>query len=110
MGEALAKKPGIAKWFGKFDIKELSKISLFEGFYTSVCTTGLYFSSRFFARKQEGNTAHEHTAPIATAPVSEQADNQTPNKSFVKSLAKSPAASFKERYEAEAQHTPTLAV
>jgi hypothetical protein len=51
MGEWLKTKPKVAKAFGKYDVGELSKVSLFEAFYTSVCTAGLYFSSRLFARK-----------------------------------------------------------
>ena len=32
------------------DVKELSRVGFFEAFYTSVCTAGLYFSSRKIAQ------------------------------------------------------------
>lgn len=59
MGEWLAKKPGVVKWFRGLDVKELSRISFFEAFYTSVCTAGLYFSSRALARATNPN-GHKH--------------------------------------------------
>jgi hypothetical protein len=70
MGEWLAKKPGVKKFFGSLDVKELSRIGFFEAFYTSVCTAGLYVSSRFLARRgenkreaqEEQNAAAEHAA------------------------------------------------
>ena len=49
VGAWLAKKPSVVKWFGSLDVKELSRIAFFEAFYTSVCTAGLYFSSRYLA-------------------------------------------------------------
>jgi hypothetical protein len=78
-GEWIAKKPKLAKYFGKLDLPGLFKTSFFEAFYTSVCTAGLYFSSRFFAGigakkkpkethsqedtpKPETNTATPHAA------------------------------------------------
>jgi len=50
VGVWITKQPGIAKWFGKLDVRELSRIGFFEAFYTSVCTAGLYFTSRGMAR------------------------------------------------------------
>jgi len=50
-GAWMAKKPNLAKHFGNLDIKELGRVGVFEGFYTSVCTAGLYVTSRFIARK-----------------------------------------------------------
>ncbi len=87
MGEELSKNKTIAKWAGKLDIKELSKISLFEFFYTSVCTTGLYFSSRFFARQ---STVSEKPVEATANPDSQGAETQTP-----------PAKSFVSRYQDE---------
>jgi len=49
VGKMIAEKPELAKHFGGLDIPELSKISFFEMFYTSVCTAGLYVISRFLA-------------------------------------------------------------
>lgn len=60
IGEWLAKKPRVTKFFSPFgiklDIKELSKVSLFEFFYTSVCTAGLYFTSRRIAHFRHQST------------------------------------------------------
>jgi hypothetical protein len=83
MGEWLAKKPGVKKFFGTLDVKELSRIAFFEAFYTSVCTAGLYFSSRFIAKRgddknQEAKAdqakASEHlaAAPAVSEAVAEQ--------------------------------------
>lgn len=65
LGNWLKQKPAISKLFKKVDLTELSSISVFEGFYTSVCTAGLYFSSRFFARKAEKKD-EPSVAPIKT--------------------------------------------
>jgi hypothetical protein len=54
VGEHIQNNPDLAKHFGKHDISELSKIGFFEAFYTSVCTLGLYLSSRFIARATGG--------------------------------------------------------
>ncbi len=63
LGEMVASKPQIAKRFGSLDIAELGKIGVFEAFYTSVCTAGLYFSSRLFARIGEKKHATDKTQP-----------------------------------------------
>ena len=76
VGAWLSKKPGVKKFFGKLDVKELSRIAFFEAFYTSVCTGGLYFSSRFLARrtgnKDEVKPAAESVVqaqqPVVTSP------------------------------------------
>lgn len=60
-GEWIKERPKLAKYFGKLDIPALGKISAFEGFYTTVCTIGMYFASRFIARKIE----HKELAPAA---------------------------------------------
>lgn len=49
-GAKLEKVPAIAKIFRGHDVKELTRIAAFEAFYTTVCTAGLYLSSRTFAR------------------------------------------------------------
>lgn len=55
-GVALGNKVQEKGWFKNFaqkhDMPEIAKVTVFEAFYTSVCTLGLYLSSRFFARKQ----------------------------------------------------------
>lgn len=48
-GEKVAKGPH-AKYFGGLNIPYLYKTFAFEAFYTTVCTVGLYFSSRLIAR------------------------------------------------------------
>ncbi|MBI1275708.1 hypothetical protein GC177_07025 [bacterium] len=60
VGKWIESKPSLAKFFGKLDIPEVTKVGFFEFFYTSVCTAGLYISSRFFARL--GNKHAEHKA------------------------------------------------
>jgi len=55
LGEWMSKQPGIAKWFGKLDAKEIMRIAAFEIFYTTVCTAGLYFTSRRIARYTHRN-------------------------------------------------------
>jgi hypothetical protein len=48
-GKALEDK-GKLKWLGKTDKKDLFKSMYFESFYSTVCTVGLYYSSRIIAR------------------------------------------------------------
>ncbi len=59
MGEWISKKPELAKKFGSLEVPMLFKIGAFEAFYTSLCTTGLYFLSRFFADRIEHKTAEK---------------------------------------------------
>lgn len=56
LGNWINKNPGVKKVFGKHDAADIAKVSIFEAVYTSICTAGLYFSSRLFARKI---TAHK---------------------------------------------------
>lgn len=74
-GKKLAeKKPHWQKNRWNVDVPELFRISAFETFYTSVCTAGLYFSSRIIARltgnkdKPEAEQPIEHKGakPVAT--------------------------------------------
>lgn len=51
LGNWINRNPGVSKFFGKHDAGEIAKVSIFEAVYTSICTAGLYFSSRLFARK-----------------------------------------------------------
>lgn len=69
-GEWIAHKPGIAKWFGKLDTPGLFKTVFFEAFYTSVCTAGLYFSSRLLATRlnKKKLPAHETMVHHDTSP------------------------------------------
>lgn len=61
-GEKIAANPKLSKFFGKLDLPELFRITYFEAFYTSVCTTGLYVISRFLAKgsKEHKNTLEEY--------------------------------------------------
>lgn len=72
VGEWIEKKPKLAKYFGKLNVPGLFKIGFFEMFYTSVCTAGLYFSSRAIARLG-GKDNHLHAPAETAAP----ADTQT---------------------------------
>jgi len=73
-GEKLKKVPAIAKIFRGHDVKELTRIAAFEAFYTTVCTAGLYLSSRTFARwfdsKKEAreNVTSDHLQATPLAP------------------------------------------
>lgn len=66
-GIALGEKAQAKGWFKGFsqkhDMPEIAKVTVFEAFYTTVCTAGLYLTSRFFARKQGG----KHVAKEAHA-------------------------------------------
>lgn len=69
LGE-IAKKKGWFKNFAqKHDMHEVAKVTVFEAFYTTVCTAGLYLTSRFFARKQG-----KHLTPKTPA----ESNNTTP--------------------------------
>lgn len=70
VGHYLEKKPFFKKHFSNYNLPALSRVVAFEAFYTSVCTAGLYFSSRFFARKLEKKEKDE---PLAQAPINTEA-------------------------------------
>lgn len=118
-GEWIARNPDIAKPFGKLDIPGLFKTVFFEFFYTSVCTTGLYFSSRFIAklRRKPSNEADKNTVPAANSSDEAQAKNpaqeETPAEGkFTRAVGrkdmtpKEKPASQVERYEQDAAATP----
>ena len=67
-GKWVESKPNLKKYFGTLDIPELGKIGFFEAFYTSVCTAGLYFSSRMFGehKKIEVMPVRPKTSDTAT--------------------------------------------
>lgn len=69
------RKPGefVGKWmsstslqrrFPRTDFPELMRTTFFEGFYTSVCTTGLYYASRIFARQHDEKTGRIERDPV----------------------------------------------
>ena len=50
LGEYVAKNhPKFTQRFSKEGFEEMTKVSIFEGFYTSLCTVGLFFTSRWLA-------------------------------------------------------------
>ena len=83
LAEWVASKPSITKWFGKLDVREIFRVSIFEAFYTSVCTAGLYFSSRVIARKAEKKPAAE-APPAPQEPI--LVAESKPTKSFAAAI------------------------
>lgn len=63
-GEWVQNKPKIARLFKNLDIREIFRVTYFEAFYTSVCTLGLYFSSRAFARRHDQQTGRLERDPV----------------------------------------------
>lgn len=79
LGEMVANRPHMAKHFGSLDVPELGKIGAFEAFYTSVCTAGLYFSSRLFAKMfNSGKPNDTAAAPSAPATPGDAVLQETP--------------------------------
>jgi hypothetical protein len=93
IGKWVASKPRLAKHFGGLHIPALFGIGIFEAFYTSVCTTGLYFSSRLFARWGE-EKKHASEAQAA-APVTTSQSTAAPEQKITSHAAR----------EAARQHT-----
>jgi hypothetical protein len=63
MGEAVSKwgwlrDSKLASKNSVFNLPGLFKVGVFEAFYTTVCTIGLYFTSRLFAGKREKKATH----------------------------------------------------
>lgn len=82
MGDWLAKKPVAKKIFGGLDVKELSKVSLFEFFYTSLCTAGLYLTSRRIAYFSHNPDAEKKTQGAAEDCAATTAASEPPKKTF----------------------------
>ncbi len=115
LGEAITKKPGLMKMFGKLDVPELSKIAFFEYFYTSVCTAGLYFASRFMSRATADKNKEEAIAspPLASSLLSETQDHHVPTEERPKQWRTDKRApqSFRDRHkQAVAQQTAALII
>jgi hypothetical protein len=68
IGEWAEKKESVTKFFGKWDVAGLAKVSIFEAVYTSICTAGLYFMSRIFAGGRKVHT-EQKKAPLTGGPV-----------------------------------------
>lgn len=74
---AIRSLPGLKN----LQVSELAKVSLFEAFYTSVCTAGLYFTSRGIARMQENWKADRplnYSASFSNAPALTQELDEAP--------------------------------
>lgn len=71
LGQHAKSKGWFKKFSAKHDMGEIARVSIFEAFYTSVCTAGLYITSRAFARKHDekvkSHPANTNSAPITTA-------------------------------------------
>ncbi len=115
-GEWLAKQPTVKRIAGDHDVRELSRIGFFEAFYTSVCTLGLYISSRGIARvsherKKEKAEAEAAPLPIAidtsgSKPSDIEPDNRKPMaQDVLKKPRISETASFAQRYDHESTST-----
>jgi hypothetical protein len=111
-GAWMAKKPNLAKHFTKWDIKELGRVGVFEGFYTSVCTAGLYVVSRFLARATGRKKSGEITSILddnGNGFVSHAADAQAVHAPHVRvtkkpSAAITPHRSFSDYAEASPEN------
>ncbi len=106
------------------NVPYLTKTIAFEAFYTSVCTAGLYFSSRFIARLT--GKKDEPAKPEATETPARHARNTTPaaqgeaahgdtaptpkaSENLKSAPRKAPAATtFGGRYEVAAAEAPSL--
>lgn len=71
LGKSLEKYGWFKKLATKHDMGEISRVSIFEAFYTSVCTGGLYMLSRFFARGLEKSAQTTYNRTHASAPKGE---------------------------------------
>jgi hypothetical protein len=72
VGGWLAKRPWVKNTIpAHYDVQELTRVGFFEAFYTSVCTLGLYLTSRriaYFHHQSTEELAQANAAP-ATIPV-----------------------------------------
>lgn len=122
-GAKLASKPKIKKLAGRLDLEELISIARFEAFYTSVCTAGLYFSSRGIARMTKDKLhMHHHPYPDdhhADAPAVLPASSSTESPHEVvpakahealkrpRSIDKM-SSGYRDKYNAEEAQTPYI--
>ena len=121
VGGWLAKKPWVKKNIpAHWDVQELTRVGFFEAFYTSVCTLGLYFTSRRIAnfhhkssQEKEAENADLAAPPSSTAaPVAEDTPPQKPRAS--ESLKRPRIAeeivptSHLEKYNTEAASNPAM--
>jgi hypothetical protein len=64
LGEYISKNhPKFTQKFSKEAFEEMAKVSIFESFYTSVCTVGLFFTSRWLAGGTQHAPANRNYAP-----------------------------------------------
>lgn len=111
LGKYIETQPGLAKSFGKLDIPQITSISLFEMFYTSLCTGALYVSSRFIARKR-GDHLEDAPEKPAEAPPPAPAEiekESTKLSAACKPCLSKPPASHRDKYLAEPKEASTYA-
>ncbi len=101
--------PRIDQWLTKKTIHHKNyffQTGVFELFYTSICTAGLYFISRMLARKHPVDKAAYANAPHASS--------ATPSPEASSEVTRDPAepkqATTPEAPVADADHTPTTKV
>ena len=58
------------------DLPDFFRVSYFEGIYTTVCTAGLYFVSRAFARRHDAKTGRVEIDPVSHEKVVHTASHQ----------------------------------
>lgn len=79
--EWIGKRPRIAKPFEKYDMKQLFHVGYFEAVYTSICTTGLYFISRFIAKgSNKFEPPKPETLALPTEHIQQAAEAKQPEK------------------------------
>lgn len=117
IGSRIAENTQKARKYGVIDVPYLYKTFTFEAFYTTVCTVGLYYSSRFIARltgKKDAPVTADvpHSAASKLTTVHSVTFSHTPlvEKKFsadtLKATAPGPAAEqFSERPLTPAEHS-----
>lgn len=65
LGQWIQDRPKLASKFGRADIKEVARISIFEAVYTTICTGALYMFSRKFARQHDAKTGRVEIDPVS---------------------------------------------
>lgn len=113
LGAWIEKHPGLASKFGPADIKEVSRIGIFEAVYTSICTAALYIFSRKFARQHDAKTGRIEVDPVSHKTVvrhDERAQQPVANREANDELA-SPSAqvSAVQAQSRLAENAPELA-
>lgn len=77
LGKQIEANPNLAKHFHGLNIPVLMGVSIFEAFYTSLCTAALYVSSRFIASQRNDVVDAQPVAP--NAPLARDARFMAPD-------------------------------